>query len=240
MKAIILAGGQGTRLRPLTYAIPKPLLPVGGKPVIEYVIENLKTCENLEEIYIGVSHKKEVIETYFHHVDYGIPIETVNTMCWETGGDLKSIINEKDICEPVIIAYGDNITKINVNEFLQFHRREARLGSVALFQVPARDVSRFGIAEMNGNIVKNFIEKPKKENAPSNLANVGYYILEPKALSRLSFEKKKVEDILFPSLAKDNQLSGYVINLPYWLDIGTIQSYRKANKLIEGIISPEV
>ncbi len=238
MKAVILAGGRGTRLRPLTYAIPKPLLPVGGKPVIEYVIGNLRKCASLEKIYVGVSHKREIIETYFRHVDYGVPVEAIGTMCWETGGDLKSIANEKDITEPVIVAYGDNITDIDINGLLDFHKKEGRLATVALFPVPQEDVSRFGIARMDGTAVQEFIEKPEKP-APSNLANVGYYVLEPEALSRLGFRKKKVEDELFPELARENQLSGYVTELPYWLDIGTIGAYRKANKLMEGILSPE-
>ncbi len=238
MKAIILAGGKGTRLRPLTYAIPKPLLPVGGKPVIEYVIKNLKTLPDLETIYVGVSHQKELIERYFNHVDYGVPVKTISTLCWETGGDLKCIVNEESIDERVVVAYGDNVTKINIKEMVETHKKDGFLGTVALFEVPNEDVERFGIAKLDGNKISKFIEKPKKEEAPSNLANAGYYVLEPEALRMLGYEKTKVEFSLFPQLAEMGKLGAYSTELPYWLDIGTIESYRKANRMMEGIISP--
>jgi len=238
MKAIILAGGKGTRLRPLTYAIPKPLLPVGGKPVIEYVIDNLKACKEIDGIYIGISHQREVIWEYFRHVDYGLPVELISTLCWETGGDLKCIANEKDINETIVVAYGDIITKMDVCELAKFHRKAGKLATVALFPVPEEDVERFGIAELDGTTVRSFVEKPQKGKAASNLANAGCYILEPEALRKLSFRKEKVERDLFPQLARAGELAGFVNKLPYWIDVGTIGSYRKANKLIEGIISP--
>ncbi len=238
MISIILAAGKGTRLQPLTYGIPKPLLPVGGKPVIEYVIENIKKCKESKKIYIGVSHMRDALERYFKHVDYGIEIELVPTLCWETAGDLKTIIMEKNITEPVFVAYGDNITELNAQDMYTFHKKTGKLATVALFEVPWEDVPRFGVAEMNGSLVKSFVEKPKKEEAKSNKANAGYYILEPEALEELELKKTKVEQSLFPQLIRKNQLAGYVCKLPYWLDIGTIESYRKANKMMEGIIPP--
>ena len=239
MKAVILAGGRGTRLRPLTYAIPKPLLPVGGKPVVDYVIDNLKTCSEIDMAYVGVFHQREVIEKYFRHVEYELPIETINTLCWETGGDLKCILNEKGINETVIVAYGDNITKMDIGRMLDFHKEEGRLATVALFTVPEEDVGRFGISEMDGTLIQRFVEKPKKGEISSNLANAGYYILEPEAFKLLGFTKDKVERTLFPRLVEMKQLTGYVVDLPYWLDIGTIDAYRRANKLMEGILPPE-
>jgi NDP-sugar pyrophosphorylase family protein len=238
MKAVILAGGRGTRLRPLTYAIPKPLLPVGGKPVIEYVIENLKTLSELDEILVGVYHQRDVIEKYFRQMDYGVPVKTIGTLCWETGGDLKCIANELDISEPIIVAYGDNVTKLDAEAMLSFHKKEGALGTVALFEVPEEEVERFGIAQVEENRVSRFMEKPKKNEALSNLANVGYYILEHEALELLSYQKTKVETSLFQELSSRGELAAYKTNLPYWLDIGTLESYRKANKLMERIISP--
>ncbi|MEK6982255.1 MAG: nucleotidyltransferase family protein [Candidatus Micrarchaeota archaeon] len=240
MIGIILAAGRGTRLRPLTYAIPKPLLPVGGKPVLEYAIENLKACKEIKKIYVAVSHSRELIENYLQHVDYGIEIETVHTLGWETGGDLKTIITSKEITDNVIVAYGDIVSKIDVNEMLNFHKKQNKPATVALFAVPKEDVYRFGIAEVQNNLVKRFVEKPKLEDAPSNLANAGYYILEKSAYSKLVMEKKKVEETLFPELAPSGNLAGYVCKPDYWLDIGTIESYRKANRMIEGIIAPNV
>ena len=239
MIGIILAAGKGTRLQPLTYAIPKPLLPVGGRPEIEYVIENLIKCKEIKKMYVGISHMHDALQHYFEHVNYGVEIELVRTLGWETAGDLKTIIIEKNINEPVFVAYGDNITKLDVNSMHSFHKKTGKLGTVALFEVPWEDVPRFGVAELDGSLVTNFIEKPKKETAKSNKVNAGYYILETKALEELELKKVKVEESLFPCLIKKGQLAGYSCNLPYWLDIGTIESYRKSNKMMEGILPPE-
>ncbi|MFA6530344.1 MAG: nucleotidyltransferase family protein [Candidatus Micrarchaeia archaeon] len=240
MIGIILAAGKGTRLRPLTYAIPKPLLPVGGRPVLEYAIENLTACKEIKKIYIAVSHQRELIEAYLQHVNYGIEVETVHTLGWETGGDLKTILNEKKINEPVIVAYGDIVSKIDTNELLEFHRKNGKIATVALFEVPDEDVNRFGIADVDSKsgTIRQFVEKPKLEDAPSNLANTGYYILEKKAQDELSLEKKRVEEMLFPKLAERGELAGHVCKPSYWLDIGTIESYRKAKRLVEGILAP--
>ncbi|HLC68433.1 MAG TPA: nucleotidyltransferase family protein [Candidatus Bilamarchaeaceae archaeon] len=238
MKGIILAGGKGTRLRPLTYAIPKPLLPVGGKPVIEYAIENLKTCKDIDRIYLGISHMANAMEHYFDHVDYGIPIELVNTPAWETGGDLKTIVEKKGIEEAVVVAYGDLVVQLDVHKMLDFHRRNGKMATVALFEVPSTDARRFGIAEVKSNTVTRFVEKPAPRTMKSNLANAGYYVLEPSALKQLPLEKAKVEEKLFPQLVSKGQLAGYTVKLPYWLDIGTVESYRKANRMVEGIIAP--
>ncbi len=238
MIGIILAAGKGTRLQPLTYAIPKPLLPVGGRPVIDYVIDNLKTCKKIEKIYIGYSHMGEAMRNYFAHVDYGIELELVSTPGWETAGDLKTIVTQKNINETAFVAYGDNITKLDVTDMHNFHKKTGKLGTVALFEVPWEDVPRFGVAEMDGAVVKRFVEKPARSDAKSNKANAGYYFLEPEAFEQLELQKEKVECSLFPKLVSRQQLAGYICKLPYWLDIGTIESYRKANKMIEGIIPP--
>lgn len=238
MIGIILAAGKGTRLRPLTYAIPKPLLPVGGKPVVEYVIDNLRACKEITKIYVGVKYQSKIIEEYFSHVDYGVDLETVETLGWETGGDLKTILEDKKINEPVAVAYGDIVSKIDVTEMLEFHKKFKKSATIALFPVPKEEVERFGIARVDGNIVHGFIEKPKREEAPSNLANAGYYILEKSAYSQLRVERERVEDRLFPLLAEKGDLAAYMCKPAYWLDIGNLESYKKANKLVEGIIAP--
>jgi len=242
MKAIILAAGKGTRLKPLTYGIPKPLLPVGGKPVIYYVIDNLMTARtDLDQILVAVSYMKEVIENYLKHAPRDhIPIETVTTLGWETGGDLHTIVVEKEISGPVIVAYGDNVTDINIGELVKFHRKMGKLATMALFRVPWEEVDRFGIAEVNADsMVSSFVEKPVRKEAKSNLANAGYYILEQPVLEALPHKKMKMEHAVFPTLAREGQLAAFIYNPSYWLDIGTIESYRKANKMMEGILPPE-
>jgi len=240
MKAIILAAGKGTRLRPLTYGIPKPLLPVGGRPVIDYVIDNILTAKEIDTIYVAISHMKDPINHYLENTPRkGVKIETVTTMCWETAGDIKAIAVEKELDESIVVAYGDNVTNINVKKLLEFHRKNNKLATVALFKVPWGEVERFGVARMKGNLISEFIEKPERKRAPSNLANAGYYVIEREVLERIPPKKAKMEIEVFPKLASKGELAGYIYEPKYWLDIGTIDAYRKANRMMEGILPPE-
>ncbi|VVC03267.1 Bifunctional protein GlmU [Candidatus Burarchaeum australiense] len=238
MKAVILAAGKGERLKPLTYAIPKPLLPVAGRPVIDYVIDNLLTCPEIDTIYVAVSHMQEMIKSYLEHTPRdSVKIEPVMTLAWDTGGDLRSIAVEKDIRGQVVVAYGDNVTNINVNSLVNFHRKAGAGGTVALFNVPASEASRFGIAIMDGDRVKKFVEKPSSP-LKSNLANAGYYVLEREEIEQIPQRKVKVEESIFPRLAEQGRLAGYIYKPKYWLDIGTLESYKKANQMMFGILPP--
>jgi len=261
MKAIILAAGKGTRLRPLTYGIPKPLLPVKGKPVIDWVINNIEPCKEVDEIIIGISggtgtefeerilsHSHGIcMDFYLKHFKSAIPITTVTTPQRETGGDIKHIIDELGVKNgKILVAYGDNITQIDIPMMLKYHEKaRAVIGvsaTVALFEVPEKDTGRFGIAELKNvegiNVIARFQEKPTK--AASRLANTGYYILElSDVYELLTKEKEKIEISLFPPLAKKGKIAGFVTKLPFWIDIGSMESYQEANKLAyDGLIIP--
>lgn len=236
MKAIILAAGKGTRMRPLTYAIPKPLLPVGGKPVIEYAIENIRSCREIDEIFIAISYLKNSIERYLKHVDLGIKITLVKTIGRETAGDLRTVCNVARISEDIAVAYGDIVTKIDVSSLISSHRRLGASATMALFSVSKNDIKRFGIAKVKNGFIFDFVEKPK--SSESNLANAGYYILNKETLKLIPDKAVKMEHSFFPELAKKGRLGGVVCNVPYWLDIGTIEAYRRANALVEGVLLP--
>jgi mannose-1-phosphate guanylyltransferase len=262
MKAIILAAGKGTRLRPLTYGIPKPLLPVKGVPVINWVIKNILPCEEVDEITIGISgglegdsEEQEIyknhgkyIENYVKNVEeFSKVTKTIGTPQKETGGDLKHIIDELNIKEgKIIVAYGDNITQIDITAMLNYHNKARETlgisGTVALFEVPEKDVPRFGIAEVEKlnevDIVKSFIEKPPQSE--SRLANTGYYILEVSDIYDLLPDgTEKVERSVFPALVEKGKLAGFITKIPFWIDIGNMESYLEANKLAyEGLIIP--
>jgi len=244
MKAIILAGGKGSRLRPLTYGTPKPLLPVGGEPIINYVIKNILKYPKIDEIIVGTSHEgRDSISRYMRHFakENGVRIRVIETLAWETGGDLKILAHEAKIDSTCLVCYGDNITEIDVNELIDFHHKSGKLGTVCLFDVPEKDSFRFGIAKLNEKgEVTHFVEKPEK-HIGSNLANAGYFVVEPQVMDMIPYGKTKFESIVFPKLSEQKQLSGFRSNPGFWFDVGTMESYLEAKKLIlekAGIIPP--
>ncbi|MFH0832246.1 MAG: NDP-sugar synthase [Candidatus Aenigmatarchaeota archaeon] len=262
MKAIILAAGRGTRLRPLTYGIPKPLLPVKGTPMIDWVIRSISS-EKIEEIIVGtsgtigenmeervLSHIHGIcIDSYLKNQTYDCKIRTVPTLQRETGGDLRYILEEINMKKgKIIVVYGDNLTSFNIDKLLDYHEKCKNelgiAGTVVLFESPESDVNRFGIAKLKNvkgfDLVTSFIEKPSLQEAPSRYASAGYYILEvDEVFDMLPHEKVKVEHSVFPVLASQNKLAGYITKLPYWIDISTLEAYITANKMAhDGLIIP--
>lgn len=253
MKGIILAAGKGTRLYPITYGIPKPLLPVKGTPIIDWVIRNVLSCGEIDEIFVAIpgttgeefhdrvlSHAHGIcVDSYLKNLDYGCKIKTVPTPQRETAGDLRYIFEETSQRKgTVIVAYGDNLTEINLKEALDYHRRcKTKLGTactMVLFEVPQQDAGRFGIAEIKNaggfSLIESFVEKPA--HSESRLANAGYYFIElDEVYDMLPKERIKVEHSLFPALAREGRLAGFVSRIPFWIDIGTIEAYEEANRL---------
>ena len=263
MKAIVLAAGAGTRLRPLTYGVPKPLLPVKGRPIIDWVIRNILTHGDVNEILIGISgtvgndlHERIIshthgicIDSYIKNANYRCPVKTVLTPQRETAGDLLHIMEESGLDKgQILVAYGDNLTSFDMNQMVSYHNRcKEKLGiagTVLLFEVPEKDVNRFGIAKIKNvegfNLIEDFVEKPNLEDAPSRYANAGYYIFEVEDITDMfPREKVKVENSIFPELAKRGKLAACIVKLPFWLDIGTLQAYEEANQLAhESLIIP--
>lgn len=262
MKAIILAAGKGTRMRPLTYGVPKPLLPVKGKPMIDWVIGSILN-ENIDEIIVAVSgtvgndpeerilsHIQGIsIDNYLRHLNLGLNIKTIPTPMRETGGDLRFILEEAEIrTGRIIVVYGDNLTKFDFNKMIEYHEKcRKELGvacTVLLFEAPENELHRFGIAKIKQvkglDLIEFFIEKPPLQQAPSRYANSGYYIIEVEdVIDKLPRGKMKVEHCLFPQLAAEGKLAAFIAKLPYWIDISTLEAYDLANKMAhENLILP--
>jgi len=230
MKAVILAGGYGVRLRPLTYTKPKPMLTLAGKPVLHHII-NFLAQSGFEEIIITSNYLREHIENYFGDgEDFGVRLRyPIELKPLGTAGCVKNIEDSlKD--DAFVVIQGDNITDLDLRNAIEFHRENDGLATILL--VPVEDPSEFGIAQLNGNSrITRFAEKPRREQVFSNLANTGLYIIDPQALkyipSRKPFDFSKD---LFPRLMKTRErLIGYKAT-GTWFDIGRLEDYLSANR----------
>ncbi len=262
MKAIILAAGRGTRMRPLTYGIPKPLLPVKGRPMIDWIIRSVDD-PSVEEIIVAVpgtngdnieertlSHIHGIcIDSYLKNSGYKIPIRTIPTPQRETAGDLHYILEELNIAKgKILVVYGDNLTQFDLKSMLRYHddcRKAMGISAtVLLFEAPEHELNRFGIAKLSKvsgfDLIDFFVEKPPINEAPSRFANGGYYILEIEdVFDMLPKNRVKVENSVFPQLARERKLAGFLTKLPYWIDISTLEAYEIANRFAhENLILP--
>lgn len=232
MISIILAAGQGTRMRPLSYYIPKILLPVRGRPVLDYLTENMKNVE-VRHHYVVVSEHAEAIETYLGKTGK-TDISVIRALGWETGGDLSIAFEQVADNDEAIVMNGDIITDVDMGELYKFHREHNSMVSMALLELnDEEEAKRFGqIALSEDASVSEFSEKNQGGGRKSNLVNVGFYIFSKEFISLRSEymtpRKFKIEHELFPRLAREHKLFGMKMNINYWWDVGTMPSYLKA------------
>ncbi len=241
MKAVILAGGDDARLRPLTHGISKLLLPIAGKPLIDYTLDNILKCNTIDEVLIATSHMGHhdaAVRNYLGHTRDGLDYRIVPTLGWGSGGDLKIVVTECNLTEPVMVAYGDIVTDVNVNTLVSAHD-VAMAGTLALFEVPTKDVSKFGMVAFDGGIISKFVEKPNVNNTPSNVAHTGYFILDPRHLEQIPLKKFSLERTGLPQWAEQGRLKGIRTAPSMWIDIGSIQAYIKASRMAEILLPPE-
>jgi NDP-sugar pyrophosphorylase family protein len=226
-KAVILAGGLGKRLRPLTSEIPKTLLPIKDKPILYYAIENLKEY-GITEIVLSVGYKAKKIADYFGDgANFGVNISySQEKEPLGTGGAIK--LASKNFQEDFIVLNGDNLADFNFYKMLEVHNRNKAKITIALY--PVEDVTKFGIAKIEGEGITKFIEKPKKEEAPSNLSNAGAYIINPKVLEILPDGFSLIEKDCFEKLAQKGVISAYC-HRGYWFPTDDIEKYNLCKKL---------
>lgn len=222
MEAIILAGGFGTRLRPLTYTRAKSLLPILNKPMIVHIIETLP--KKVDTVILAVNYKKDQIEDYFKKNDVGKKI-IINDEPEPLGTGGATKFAERYITGCFLVLNSDIICSLKLSDMIKFHEKNDAMATISLW--PVDNVSEFGVADVkqNGNIV-GFVEKPKPEDAPSDFINAGAYCLEPEVLDYI--EKGhlvSMEKEIFPRIIKDTgRFFGYRFD-GYWMDIGRISSY---------------
>jgi mannose-1-phosphate guanylyltransferase len=232
MKAIILAGGRGTRLRPLTVFTPKPVVPVMNRPFLLYQIEALVKA-GITEITLSLSYQPNKIEDVLGDgSEHGVRLTYVTeSNPLGTGGAYKFAAGSAE--ESAIVFNGDILTDADIASMIEKHRRSGAAATIAL--VPVEDPSRYGLVLTDDNdSVVSFLEKPKPEELnriDTNLINAGIYILEPSVLELIpAGENYSFEYNVFPSiLEKGLGFGSFSLRGSYWRDIGTPESYLRVH-----------
>ncbi|MEM3399489.1 MAG: nucleotidyltransferase family protein [Candidatus Micrarchaeia archaeon] len=225
MKAFVLCGGKGTRLRPYTYSIPKSMLPLGDKPILEFVINNLHK-QGITDITLTVGYLKEQIKEYFGDGGkFGVKIRYLEEEKeMNTAGSIKAA--EKDVKETFLVLMGDHLTNINFRKMVNFHKKHGGIATIGLKRqgLPLE----YGIAKIDANSrIVEFEEKPIIQN----LINAGIYVFEPEIFGYIEVGLDFARDV-FPKLLRDKKgIYGYVFD-EYWMDIGRIHDYEHANQII--------
>ncbi|HLC92675.1 MAG TPA: nucleotidyltransferase family protein [archaeon] len=227
-QAFVLAGGKGERLRPLTDKIPKPLVEVSGKPILQYCIESLAS-HGVKEIILATGHMHEKVEKYFGSGEkFGVNIVySVEEEPLGTGGALKEA--EQMLDWNFFMLNGDNIADFDFTDMAKQHFSSGALATIALKEVA--DVSGFGVARIDGKRIVEFVEKPKIGEEPSHLVNAGAYIIQKDALEMLPAGFNLIERTLFPKLAQGGKLFWFT-HRGLWLTTDTPQRLKAAEKEI--------
>jgi len=231
MKAIILAGGLGERLKPLTLATPKPLLPIKGKPIVQRTIENLKK-HGIIEIILSVGYKSEKIKDYFGNGEkFGVNITyNVEESPLGTGGAVKEIVKKFGINEDFVLVWADNLTDVNIGQLIAEHTKNK--GLVTMTLNVREDLENFGVVKLDNNKIIGFVEKPKREDAPSNLINSGVFVVNPIVLDILPDGKSNIERECFEKIASEGKMFGFIHN-GYWYPTDRLELYNFAEQNID-------
>lgn len=242
MKAMILGAGKGTRVRPLTNVLAKPMLPILDVPVMEIIIHKLK-ASGFNEIVINTSYLSETIEDYFQDGSkFGVSIQysfegTIidgvrHGEAIGSAAGMKKIQDEKNFFDDTfMVICGDAIIDADFEEAVALHKKSEAISSILLKEVPLDSVSKYGVVELDSsNTIISFQEKPEVKDARSNLVNTGIYIFEPEIFDHIpSGMTYDIGGDLFPDLV-DKKLALNGVNIPFqWIDIGTVADYYAAN-----------
>ncbi len=231
MRAVVLVGGMGTRLRPLTLATPKQMLPVGGRPMIERVVAHL-AGHGVDEVVLALGFRPDAFTAaYPDGCCAGVRLRyAVEPRPLDTAGAVAFAAGEAGVEETFLVCNGDVLTGLDVTGLVAFHRRSGALATIHL--TPVANPSAFGVVPTDGDgRVLAFVEKPPLGQAPTNLVNGGTYVLEPEVLKRIPAGRPvSIERETFPALAATGRLFALASDAP-WLDAGTPATYLAANLL---------
>jgi mannose-1-phosphate guanylyltransferase/phosphomannomutase len=223
-----MAGGEGTRLRPLTYNWPKPMLPIANKPMMEHVIALLKR-HGFEDLVVTVAFMANAVRTYFGDgSEFGVRIVYATEQV--PLGTAGSVLNAaEELGERFLVISGDVLCDVDLSALVQFHEQRGAVATIGLYRVP--NPLEFGIVitDQDGRI-ERFLEKPSWGEVFSDTVNTGIYVLEPEVLSYIpAGEPVDFSQDVFPKLLADNkELYGHVLD-GYWEDVGTLEAYLRAH-----------
>ncbi len=226
VKAFILAGGLGTRLRPLTYEIAKLMIPIHGKPILEHWIELFRK-HNVQEIILSIGYKASQFMRYFGDGSkFGVRLRyIIEEKPLGTAGSLRLAKNL--LRERFYMCNGDNLfSDMDLATLYNFHTSKGMLATIALKEV--EDITGYGVVNLEEYKIKRFVEKPLAHEAPSKLINSGLYVLEPSVIDLIPEGRAvSIEREIWPVLASREQLAGFLFQ-GQWFPTDTWERYEKA------------
>lgn len=227
-KALILAAGRGVNMRPFTYEIPKTLLPVKGKPILEHSIDMLRD-NGFNDIYILIGHLGDKIVSHFGDGSrFGVKITYLKER--KELGTAAPLRQAKQYLQrsTFLMLYGDVLIDINLKDFVEFHRAHHGVATMAVTSTD--QPHEFGVVQLHGNAVVKFTEKPEKGKRVSHFINAGLFMLSPEIFKKISKSGfSMLEKDVFPALARERKLYGYPFE-GQWYDVGSPEIYEEALK----------
>lgn len=230
MKAILLAGGKGTRLRPLTIHTPKPIVPIFNRPFLHYQIDLLKQVPEIDEVILSLNYQPRRIEEIFGDgSELGIKIRyVVEPVPLGTAGAIKYAGDQ--LTESVVVFNGDVLTQIDLAAVIRLHRERKARATIVL--TPVENPTAYGLVETDTDgTIRRFIEKPRPEEITTHNINAGIYVLEPDTFDRIpSNVAWSIERSYFPSLVERAETFVAYVYDGYWIDIGTPEKYMQVHR----------
>jgi mannose-1-phosphate guanylyltransferase len=229
VKAVVLVGGFGTRLRPLTLRTPKQMLPIVDRPMIEWVIAHLGR-HGVDQAVLALGYRADAfVDAYPDGRCAGVDLHyAVEDEPLDTAGAIRFAARDAGISERFIVMNADVLTDLDVTALVAFHDRAGAEATITLHEV--EDPSRYGVVPTDdeGRVVA-FVEKPPADEAPTNMINAGIYVLEPSVLDRIAGDRRvSIERETFPALVDSRSLYAMPDGGAYWLDTGTPETYIRA------------
>jgi NDP-sugar pyrophosphorylase family protein len=230
MKAILLAGGKGTRLRPLTIHTPKPIVPIFDRPFLHYQLDLLKQVPEIDEVILSLNYQPRRIEEIFGDgSESGLAIKyVVEPAPLGTAGAVRYAGDS--LRESVVVFNGDVLTEVNLAEVIALHRERKAKATIVL--TPVENPSAYGLVETDAAAnIRRFLEKPKADEITCDTINAGIYVLEPDTFDRIPKDTPwSIERSFFPSLIERQETFVAYVYRGYWIDIGTPEKYMQVHR----------